>query len=183
LADYFRKLSWGRWLARSALSIGMIAAVLWYTGDKSVTVSEFTAVVASTNVFLVLAAEFLDKFVDKSTYYKLYGGVYRAFGAQPGTRGGFLASILSPVIASAIIFMSVLYLVGGSLTMSLGSYRPAVLLWAAVIAIYLMLPETGDDEILFWIWAAAQVATKGQYLDTALFGLPGLGMLLAALLG
>jgi len=67
------------------------------------------------------------------------------------------------------------------LTLSLGAYSPAVLLWAAVIATYLMLPETGDDELLLWVWAAAQVATKFQYLGTA-FSLPGILQLLAVIL-
>lgn len=168
MADGWKKLAWGRWLIRMLMGASLIALLLMYGSDKNVTVSELEKVIASTSIFIVIGVEILDKIVDKSTYYKLYGGFYRATGVQAGTRSSFIVSMVTPAVVSTFIFIVVLYLVAGSITMNLDSYSPAVILWAGAIATYAMLPETGDDELISWVWLGATIATKGQYLHEAL---------------
>lgn len=178
MADMPRKLRLGRWLARVIFGASMVALLLMYGSSRNVTVSELTKVIASTNVFLVAGVEILDKISDRSTYARMYGFVYQKWAGQ---RRNDLAGILSPILVSAFVFLSVLYLVAGNLSFTLGSYSPAVLLWSGTLATYVMLPETGDDELIAWIWLGATIATHGQYLPNA-FAIPALTRLIGMIL-
>ena len=181
MADMPRKLRWGRWFVRVFMGASMVGLLLMYGSSKNVTIAELTKVIASTNIFLVAGVELLDKVTDKSTYAKMYGYVYKQWAGQ---KRNDLAGILSPIIVSVLVFLAVLYLVAGNLVFSLGAYSPAVILWAGAIATYVMLPETGDDELIAWAWLGATIATHGQYLPNA-FAIPAImklaGILLAKL--
>lgn len=168
MVDYAKKLSIGRWFVRVLMGASLIALLLMYGGSKNVTISELTKVIASTSVVVIIAVELLDKIADKSVYVKLYGRFYRATGVAPGTRSSMLVSIITPAVVSIGVFALTLYLVAGTLALNLGAYSPAVILWAGTIATYVMLPETGDDELIFWAWLGATIATKGQHLHEAL---------------
>lgn len=168
MVDYARKLSIGRWFVRVLMGASLMALLFMYGGSKNVTVAELVKVIASTNVFVVIAVELLDKITDKSVYVKLYGGFYRATGVSPGTRSSLLVSIITPAVVGIGVFALTLQLVAGTLVFSLGAYSPAVLLWAGALATYIMLPETGDDELIAWAWIGATIATHGQYLHNAL---------------
>jgi len=142
----------------------MFAGLFWYGSSHEATISDLTKVIASTSIFLVIGAEILDKIAGKEDYAKLYGWAY---GRLSGGKGGMFTGILSIILMSAIIFGASLYLIEGSITLSLNSYSPATLLWAGLVATYITLPDTGDNELLLWIWLGATIATKGQYLHNA----------------
>ena len=168
MTDYARKLSIGRWFIRILMGASMIGLLLMYGSSKNVTIAELAKVIANTSVVVVIAVELLDKIADKSVYVKLYGRFYRATGVSPGTKSSMLVSIITPAVVSIGVFALTLYLVAGTLAFSLGAYSPAVILWAGAIATYIMLPETGDDELIAWAWLGATIATHGQYLSNAL---------------
>jgi len=180
--DYGKKLSLGRWFVRVLMGSALIALLLMYGSSKNVTTSELTKVIASTNVLIIAAVEILDKITDRSTYVRMYAGFYRATGVSPGSRGSFIVSILTPAIVGLGIFALMLYITAGTVSFSLGSYSPAVILWAGALATYTMLPETGDDELIAWAWLGATIATHGQYLHNALM-IPGLLQLVKVIIG
>ena len=155
----------------------MFAGLFWYGSSHEATVSDLTKVVAGTSIFLIVGAEILDKIAGREDYAKLYGWAY---GKLSGGKGGMFTGILSVLLMSAIIFGVALYLIAGSITFSLNSYSPATLLWAGLVATYITLPETGDNELLLWIWLGATIATHGQYLPNA-FAIPAI-MKLAGIL-
>ncbi len=152
-------------LFRGILAGLMFAGLLWYGSSHEATVSELTKVIASTNVFLIAAAEILDKIAGREDYAKVYGWAY---GKLSGGKGGTFTAIFAVLLMSALIFAVSLYFIAGSITFSLNSYSPATLLWAGLLATYIALPETGDNELIAWIWLGATIATKGQYLSSAL---------------
>ena len=165
MTDMPRKLLVGRWLIRVMMGSAMVGLLLMYGSSKSVTIADLTKVIASTNIFLVAGVEILDKMADRSTYAKMYSYVYKQWAGQ---KRNDIAGILSPILVSAFVFFVALYLVAGTLSLSLGSYTPASLVWAGAIAAYVMMPETGDDELIAWAWLGATIATRGQYIPNAL---------------
>ena len=50
----------------------------------------------------------------------------------------------------------------------MGAYNAGTLLAAGIYALYIVAPETGDDELVLFLWLAAHVATGGAYLGHAL---------------
>jgi len=154
-------------LLRGILAGLMFAGLLWYGSSHEATVSDLTKVIAGTSFWLILGAEILDKIAGKEDYAKMYAWM----GGKLG-RGGSAGGLFAVIIMSAIIFAAALYFVAGSITFNLNSYSPATLLWAGLVATYITLPETGDNELLFWIWLGATIATHGQYIHQALL-LPG----------
>lgn len=163
-------------LFRGILAGLMFAGLLWYGDAHETTISELTKVIASTSIFLVAAAEILDKIAGHEDYAKLYGWAQGKIG-----RGGSFGAVFAVIIISAMIFAASLYFIAGSITFSLNSYSPAILLWAGLVATYIALPETGDNELLLWIWLGATIATRGQYLHTA-FAIPALTKLIQVVL-
>jgi len=168
MVDYYKKLSWGRWLIKTVMAVGMMVLLFSYGAEKSVTANEFVVALAKVSALVVVMWEVADKLLDKSDYIRMYGWMYRALGGKG--QGSWIQSILAPVIVSAIIFFGTLALVTGTLTTSIGAYSPAMVLVGGIFAVYAMLPETGDDELILWIWLAAQIYTKFQYFTI----LPGI---------
>ena len=162
MADYYRKLNMGRWLMKTIIAVGMLAGIFAYTAGKSITMNDIVTTLAKVPLSLVLMIEAMDKFSDKRDYIRMYAWMYKKLGGTG--QGSSLQSILAPALVSAIIFFGMLVLVGGTLTLSLGAYTPALILVSGMFATYAMLPETGDDELILWIWLAAQVATGFRYL-------------------
>ena len=163
-------------LLRGILAGLMFAGLLWYGSSHEATVSDLTEVIAGTSFWLILGAEILDKIAGREDYAKMYAWM----GGKLG-RGGSAGGLFAVVIMSAIIFAASLYFVAGSITFNLNSYSPATLLWAGLVATYITLPETGDNELLLWIWLGATIVTRGQYLLSAL-GIPGVIRLVQVIL-
>lgn len=143
--------------------VGLVGglALKWATG-QNVTVNQYVEAVAMTPIYIIIAIEILDKLSDKVDYEFL--------GFAYGSRYGVSKVIMSLLIAG-IGFVAVLYFMTGTISMTVGAYNAGVLLAAATYALYIVAPETGDDELIFFLWLAATIATGGQYLSTA-FALP-----------
>lgn len=153
------KIKWGQWFVKTAVAVLGIAFLMMWAMDKNVTAQEFVEAVASTPFFVILLAEGLDKITDKRDYYKMYNIAYQRM--FQGKRND-IAGILLPTVISALLFATVLWMVAGSLVLSTSAYNPALLVWAAVLSLYIIMPETGDDELMLWLWLGATIATKGQ---------------------
>ncbi|NPA71903.1 MAG: hypothetical protein GXO35_03625 [Gammaproteobacteria bacterium] len=142
---------------------------------QSVTVHDFTIAFASIPMVVILAAELVDKISDRFDYInitaKLLYGVSinsKKIKEEQAVR----ATFISVILAGAVFFMT-LYVIANTITLNLASYSPGTLLSAAIIALYVVAPETGDDELLLMLWLAANVATGFQYF-TVLGSLGGI---------
>ncbi|WP_367884207.1 hypothetical protein [Thermococcus sp. JCM 11816] len=156
-----KKVRTANWLIKVfvvALAGGLL---LKYGADHSVTVEQFTQAVAATPLILIIGIEVLDKFSDRLDYKKVYWNF-----AQPKEYNFSVAmqsTLTAFAIAGGAAFIAVLYIMAGTITFSLGAYNPGILLAAALYALYIIAPETGDDELILFLWIAASVATKFQY--------------------
>ena len=155
-----KKVRTANWLIKLFVVAVAGGLLLKYGADHSVTVGQFTQAIASTPIVLVIGIELLDKLSDKWDYKKLYWNY-----AQPKEYNFSVAmqSTLFALVIAGAAFIGVLYLMAGTITFSLGAYNPGVLLAAAVYALYIIAPETGDDELILFLWIAANVATGFQY--------------------
>ena len=147
------------WLLKAGLAAVLGALVLKNAGGA--TINDFTNAIASIPFVWVLAIEFFDKISDRFDYVKwsakaLYGTT------KADVRGTFKALAVGAVFA-ALAFLGVLYLATGTITFAAGTYSPGVLAAAAVVALYIIAPETGDDELMLYLWLAATLATGGAH--------------------
>lgn len=150
--------------------VGLIGGFVlrWATG-QNITVNQYVEAVAMTPIYVIIAIEALDKLSDKMDYEFL--------GFAYGSKYGVNKVIMSLLIAG-IGFVAVLYFMTGTISMTVGAYNTGVLLAAATYALYIVAPETGDDELIAFLWIAATVVTGGKYLDTA-FSLPFLAKMVS----
>lgn len=133
--------------------------LLRFATGKSVTVDQFVEAVASTPVYLIIVIELLDKLSDKVDYEFL--------GFAYGSKYG-VGKVTMSILIAGIGFVGVLYLMTGTIAFTTGAYNLGVLLAAGIYALYIIAPETGDDELIIFLWLAAQVATGGAFLGQAL---------------
>jgi len=70
-------------------------------------------------------------------------------------------------------FLGIIWALAGTITLNVGSISPAVIIVAGLLALYILAPETGDDEIIAYLWLGATIATMGKYL-TLIPNIPGL---------
>jgi len=157
------KLKTANWLLKLLIVVVAGGFGLMWAADKAVTVGDYVTAVAKTPIWLVIAMELFDKLADKKDYTTL--GIYMS--RQHGGN-----SLLWGIVIGGVAFIGVLYIMTGTISMNTGSYSPGVFLAALTYALYIVMPETGDDELILFLWLAAQVATKGQYLNEAVFSLP-----------
>nr|QEK15821.1 hypothetical protein FPV09_04995 [Thermococcus aciditolerans] len=157
------KLKTANWLVKLLIVVVIGGFGLMWAADKAVTVGDFVTVVAKTPIWLVIAIELFDKLADKKDYTTW--GVYmsRQWGGN---------SVLWGIAIGMIAFLGVLYIMAGTISMNMNAYSPGIFLATLAYALYIVMPETGDDELILFLWLAAQVATKGQYLNEAVFSLP-----------
>ena len=126
---------------------------------QNTTLHDYFEAIARTNILIITGIELLDKISDRFDYVSAFQAMYKK-----ETNYGWLGGLLIGVGA----FLAALYIMAGAITMSFGAYKPGVVLAAATYALYIVMPETGDDELIFWLWAISQVATGGAYLMAAL---------------
>jgi len=146
------------WIKTLAVVIIGGFIVRWALGQNT-TLQDYVKAIASTNVFVIVGIELLDKISDRFDYVSAFQAMYKK-----ETNMRWLGGLLIGIGA----FFAVLYIMAGTITMSFGTYTPGVVLAAATYALYIIAPETGDDELIFWLWGIAQVATGGAYLAIAL---------------
>lgn len=161
MAGELSKLKTPAYLIKLVLVATGGGLALMYAADNSATIGSLVEAIAATPIWLILGIELLDKFSDRLDFDKLY-----KTGDEDVTKG-----LLMSVLIALLAFGAVLYVLAGTLSFSLGAYTPGVLLASAIYAIYILAPETGDDELILFLWLAATVATKAQYVT---LGIPGL---------
>ena len=42
---------------------------------------------------------------------------------------------------------------------------PAIIVVAGMLSLYILAPETGDDELILYLWLGATIATVAKYLN------------------
>lgn len=149
---------WIKWV----LVVLVGSFVLKHAAENNVTLNDFFTAFAQLNILFVLAVELLDKVSDRFDYVKWFDSIL-----PEEKRGGNYGLFGAIVIAAAMFFIA-LYISTGTLVLSLGEYSAGVLLAAAIPALYVVAPETGDDELIFWLWVISQIITGGAYISVAL---------------
>jgi ABC-type xylose transport system permease subunit len=141
------------WLPKAFGASIVIGILLWWTGTQVVTISEIATSISSIPFAVILLIEALDKFADVS-------GIYNKLIPQ-NTANHLLKSVVIGVIA----FVAVLYGILGTISLSLGSIAAPALVAAGICAVYILAPETGDDELLLFAWLGATFATLGANIS------------------
>ncbi|MBA2861815.1 hypothetical protein [Methanococcus maripaludis] len=138
------------WLPKAVGASAVVGLLLWWTGTQVVTISEIATSLSSIPFAVILLIEGLDKLADVS-------GMYNKLIPQ-NTSNHLLKSVVIGVIA----FVAVLYGILGTISLSLGSLAAPALVAAGICAVYILAPETGDDELLLFLWIGATAATLGH---------------------
>ena len=155
------------WLLKAGTVAVLGALVLKSTG--STTISDFTNAIASIPFVWVLAIEFFDKISDRFDYVKW--SAKALYGTTKADARNSMKAIVVGLLFAALAFLGVLYLATGTITFARGAYSNGVLAAASVVALYIVAPETGDDELMLYLWLAATLATGGAHFSL-LGGIP-----------
>ncbi|MBA2851178.1 ABC-type xylose transport system permease subunit [Methanococcus maripaludis] len=141
------------WLPKASGASIVIGILLWWTGMQVVTISEIATSLSSIPFVVILLIEVLDKFADVS-------GIYNKLIPQNTTN-----HLLKSVVIGVIAFIAVLYGILGTISLSLGSIAAPALVAAGICAVYILAPETGDDELLLFMWLGSTFATLGTNIS------------------
>jgi len=145
------------WFLKLALAAVIGGLLLHSSSIQSATIQDFVTAFASIPLVYILGAEALDKISDRFDYVKISAKML--YGNADADARGSMKAIIVGLILAATAFFGVLYLATGMVTLSLGEYSAGTLLAGAIIALYIIAPETSDDELLLMLWLATQVAT------------------------
>jgi len=151
---------------------GIIAAIAWYAQEMSVTIAEFNAAYASIPLVGIFLALVFDYGLDTG---KLYN---RMLGR--GKSG--LSKLVFAFGAVFVFFLMFTWLLAGTITLNLAAVTPATLVASALVALVVLLPNTGTSEWLLWLWIAETIVTGGAHL-TILPAISLLQMAIAVLVG
>ncbi|MCS3922589.1 hypothetical protein M2325_001285 [Methanococcus voltae PS] len=153
------------WIPKAAAAALGVGALLYWLNTQSVNINEVTTAFASLPFAVIVFIELLDKYADVS---KMYSKIIPA-----GTTNYLIKTVITAIIA----FIAVLYATMGTITLSSGSITVPAVISAAVCSLYILAPETGDDELLLYLWLGATVATFGANITLLppIPGIPGLG--------
>ena len=164
-----RSIDWRVWLLKT-ISVGVVLGVIfWYASHVSLTIADVVTTIAKTPLLLILLIELVDKFVDMSD---IYSRIYTSVGAVSGFEDSVKRVAITLMVVGAG-FLGILWALTGTFTLALGTLSAGPLVVSALYAVYILAPETGDDELLFFIWLGATIATGGQYL-TIIPSFPGM---------
>jgi len=141
------------WLPKAVIASIVIGVFLWWTGTQVVTISEIATAFSSIPLAVILLVEGLDKFADIS-------GIYNRL-LPTNTSNHLLKSVVVGVVA----FVAVVYGLLGTINLSLGSIAAPALVAAGICAVYILAPETGDDELVLFLWIGATLATLGHNIS------------------
>lgn len=166
-----KQINWGVWGVKTALSSLVLGGLFYLAAQNSVTVAETVAALASIPLPFVVLIELFDKVADKKDYYRK---IYAQFGGKDNQGAALLATLAMAILT----FFTVVWALTGTMVVSVGSIGFATFFVAGLLTVYILAPETGDDELVLWAWLAATIATQGQYL--VLF--PAIAAVAAALL-
>jgi len=156
------------WLLKT-ISVGVVlGAIFWYASHVSLTMADIVTTIAKTPLLLIFLIELVDKFVDMSD---IYLRIYRSVGTVSGFDDTIKRVIVTLVVAG-VGFLGILWVLTGTFTLALGALSAGPIVVSALYATYILAPETGDDELLLFIWLGATIATGGQYI-TIMPSIPG----------
>lgn len=133
---------------------GLMALIAWYAQEKSVTIAEFNAAYASIPLVGIFLALVFDYGLDTG---KLYN---RMLGR--GKSG--LSKLIFAFGAVFVFFMMFTWLLAGTITLNLAAVTPATLVASALVALVVLMPNTGTSEWLLWLWIAETIVTGGAHL-------------------
>ena len=132
----------------------IMTLLAWYAQEKSVTVAQFNQAYASIPLVGILIAVVFDYGLDTG---KLYNKI---FGKGRNSLEGFIFGI----VAVAAFFLAFTWTIAGSITLDLMAISPEVLVAAGLVALVVLLPNTGTSEWLLWLWIAETIVTGGDYI-------------------
>jgi len=162
-------IDWRAWLLKTA-SVGIVlGAIFWYASHVSLTMADVITTIAKTPLLLILLIELIDKFVDMSD---IYSRIYTSVGAVSGFEDSIRKAVVTLMVAG-MGFLGILWALTGTFTLALGTLSAGPLVVSALYAVYILAPETGDDELLLFMWLGATIATGGQYI-TIMPSIPGM---------
>ena len=84
----------------------------------------------------------------------------KTFGKSRNSLEGFIFGM----VAVAMFFLAFTWTIAGSITLDLMAISPEVLVAAGLVALVVLLPNTGTSEWLLWLWIAETIVTQGQYI-------------------
>jgi len=102
----------------------------------------------------------------------IYSRIYTSVGAVSGFEDSIRKAVVTLMVAG-MGFLGILWALTGTFTLALGTLSAGPLVVSALYAVYILAPETGDDELLLFMWLGATIATGGQYI-TIMPSIPGM---------
>jgi len=132
----------------------IMALLAWYAQEKSVTIAQFNQAYASIPVIGILIAVVFDYGLDTGKLYT------KIFGKSKNSFEGFIFGM----IAVTIFFLAFTWIIAGVITIDLMTISPEVLVAAGLVALVVLLPNTGTSEWLLWLWIAETIVTGGEYI-------------------
>lgn len=132
----------------------IMALISWYAQKNSVTIAEFNAAYASIPLAGILLAMLFDYGMDTG---KLYNKML-------GKSKSGLSKLVFAFSAVFVFFMMFTWLLAGTITLNLAAVTPATLVASALVALVILLPNTGTSEWLLWLWIAETIVTGGAHL-------------------
>jgi len=163
------KTNFQLWIAKAILAAVALGAAFWYCSTVSVTMNDVITTIAKTPLAIVVLIELIDKFVDMNDIYaKFYIATSKVSDIDNTAKQTAMALGLA-----LVAFLGIVWALTGTFTLSLGTLTPGVLIVSALYAIYILAPETGQAELILYIWLGSTLATKFQYV-TLIPPIPGL---------
>ncbi|AEC52223.1 hypothetical protein PNA2_1308 [Pyrococcus sp. NA2] len=130
--------------------VGVMAGLAWYAQKHSLTVADFNAAYARIPLAVVLIATIFDYYLDTGTLYR------KLWGKRNG--GPLLA-----IGTAGIFFITMVWLIAGSITLNLGTVSPHAVIAAGMLSLLALLPKTGTTEIGLLYYIATQIVTGFEY--------------------
>lgn len=160
MAKNIFQIDYKAWLLKTLAVGATLGAIFWYCSTVSVTMSDVVTTIAKTPLAVVILIELIDKFIDMyDVYAKIYFTTGKVEDLEDSTKRVGLA-----LLVAFMAFLGILWALTGTFTLALGSISPGVLIVSALYAVYILAPETGDDELILFVWIGATIATGGQYI-------------------
>lgn len=148
----------GEWLTRVLMAIGALALVFYLVAKNSVTGKDLIESYASVGLIPILLIELIDKKFDK-----------RSFWMKLSKREDYRFLML--LVTVAILFISILSLVNGSLIWDVRTAPVTDIIVTLWLMFYLISPETGSSEWLLSSWLAVQLATGFSFFTVISSGI------------
>lgn len=156
-----KKLKSTNYAVKLILSAVLGGLLIRFAINKNPTFADIVVAYAAIPVEVILLAEALDKFTDGLDFAKIYGAFY-----DQTKKGSAITAVLITAAIAGGVFISILYAITGMITLSLGTVGAATVVAAAIPSLYILLPETGDDELLLFAYIAVTVATGASYFNS-----------------